>query len=482
MGCGYVVCVLLGLGGLGLLWLATGRFEQRRRPDAWIAAGLGVALCAGAVGLIAPMQRAVARAKERARRELERPEEPWTWEPAWEAPGGIEQATRRHARALRVFAVAALVISSPVFFAIGQEVERGNKLVWLALIFPALSLWILGIAVLDAWRRRKYGVARFVSEALPIAWGERVAGMVIVNRPVAAQGTGRVTLECWSTTVSRAGGKRREREEVVSRVEREIAAADWSVAGRESRIFVELPARGGEPTTMGPAAVERPSYEWRLGVRVPTAGADFAAEFVLPVFAVAGRGSVASAAEGESRRAATVDRAEVFRAAEIEEMAQPGARGGMALQLPRAQGRAVVTTPLVMALVFGGIAVALWFSPVPGIFAGFLGAFALLPAIILPELWGGGGERVWVENAELCVQRGTRVVRRVALARVLRIEATKAVGVGAVQFYRVVARTTPKRERHFPGRERVAAMVRGAEAAAEVVAWLEEKLTTNESG
>lgn len=482
MGCGYVVCLLLAVGGLGLLWTAKARFEERRRPEAWIATGFGVALCAGAVGAIAPMQRAVARAKERARREAERPNEPWTWEPKWETPGGIEQATRRHARALRVFATAALVISSPVFFAIGKELERGNKLVWLALIFPAVSLWILAIAALDAWRRRKYGVARFLSEGVPIAWGERVAGMVIVNRPIAAQGTARVVLECWRATVSRAGGKRREREEVVSRVEREIAAADWSVAGGESRIFVELPVRGGEPTTMWAATVERASYEWRLSVRVPTPGADFAAEFVLPVFAVAGRGDGVHRGQGELGRVVSVDRVEVFRAAEIVEVAQPGARGGRALQLPRGQGRAVLATPLVMTLAFGGIAVALWLSPVPGIFAVFLGLFGLVTATALPELWNGGGERVWVENAELCVQRGAQagVVMRVLVADVMRVEARKAVGVGAVQFYRVVARTTPKREGRLPRRERVAAMVRGEEAAAEVVAWLEEKLTASE--
>jgi len=91
MGWGYVGCVLRGLGALGLFWVTKVGFEERGRPEAWIAAGFGVASCAGAVGAIAPI-RTVARAKERARRETERSNEPWTWEPMWEKPVRGEEA------------------------------------------------------------------------------------------------------------------------------------------------------------------------------------------------------------------------------------------------------------------------------------------------------------------------------------------------------------------------------------------------------
>lgn len=479
MGCGYIFCLIVGLGGLGLLYVAKAWFDEGRQPAAGIAGGFGVLLCAAAVGLIPLMQREVARARERARREVEHPNAPWTWEPAWRDPAGIPQTGRRNGRALLVFAVLALLISSPVFFAIRGEMERGNQLIWLGLIFPMVSLWILGVAALDAWRRKKYGVARFVPERVPLGWGTRATGMVIVSRPVMPSGPARVELACWRTTITRDGGKRRQREEVVAQVERELAAADWSTAGGESRIFVQVPAQGGNATTMEPATIEHPSYEWRLSVRVPTAGADFVAEFVLPVFANADAGDtgMSSGSEVARGRGSAIDAAEALRAAEIREVDQPGAVGGRALQMPSRPGRAVVWGPLLMALTCGGIALALWFSPVPGVFAVLLALFALLPAMAVPGLWSGGGERVWIERGEICVQRGSTPVTRVPLANVVRIEPSKSVGVGSQQFYRVVARLRPKEERHVPGRVTLAAMVRGAEATTAVVGWIEERVT-----
>jgi hypothetical protein len=49
------------------------------------------------------------------------------------------------------------------------------------------------------------------------------------------------------------------------------------------------------------------------------------------------------------------------------------------------------------------------------------------------------------------------------------------VGAGAQQFYRIVAPIRPAREGRFPSRKAIASMVRGDEAATEVVAWLEER-------
>jgi hypothetical protein len=49
-------------------------------------------------------------------------------------------------------------------------------------------------------------------------------------------------------------------------------------------VFVHLPIRGGEPTSMTPLEDGYPTHEWRLRAQVPTSGPDFVAEFVLPVF------------------------------------------------------------------------------------------------------------------------------------------------------------------------------------------------------
>src|SRR5437762_6105338 len=117
MGCGYAVCVVLALIGVALLAAGDSKLHQGRTTDAWILAGLGVSFCLVAVGLVMPMRREVARAQERRRLEEARPDEPWTWNPAWTSESGIPQSGSRHGRAFLVFGILSLVCSIPALLA-----------------------------------------------------------------------------------------------------------------------------------------------------------------------------------------------------------------------------------------------------------------------------------------------------------------------------------------------------------------------------
>ena len=288
LGCGYAVCVLLAIIGIALLFAAERKWRQGQEIDAGITGGIGGLFCLAAVGLIAPMQRAVARARTRRQREEERPDEPWTWEPAWFEPTGIPQSGRRNGRVMMFAGLGSLIVSLPGVLANPRELDRGNFGALLVLLFTAVGIAFLSVAAVDALRRRKYGLARFVPERVPFAFGGELAGMVLVNRRVDPMGPGRVSLECHETKRTRHGNKRRQQEKVIANTEREIASADWMAAVSDSRLFVQLPIRGGVATSMTPLAVNHPTYEWRLHVQVPTAGPDFVAEFVVPVFDVAG--------------------------------------------------------------------------------------------------------------------------------------------------------------------------------------------------
>lgn len=481
MGCGYAVCVALALAGVALLGVANAKWNQRQRTDAWVAGGCGAALCLAGVGLVAPMRREVARAQERRRREAAKPDQPWTWEPAWLNRSGITQASGRGRGARLLFALLTVPLSIPAVAAMPRELARGNHAIWAALLFPIVGLSIFGGLALESWRRRKYGTARFVAERMPVPLGGELVGMIVVDRPIIASGAARVSLVCWQSAIE-GGPKRTRREMAVGQAERELGAGDWTTTAHESRLFVRLPVRGGAASTLGPVADEAPGYEWRLHIAVPTAGADFVAEFVLPVFAVAGAdgkvsGGPARVADAAEERRRQADRVEIWRAAGIREEAQAGATGGNALVMPAGIGRRWIAGPLAMAVGSGVLAGVLWLAPIPGIFAIFLGAFALLPALTLPSLWSGGGERVWIEPEGIRVQRGMSAPQQIASSEVESIAAAKNVGVGTQQFFRIVARCTPRRAGRLPRRETVAAMVRGEEEAAEVVAWLEERLT-----
>lgn len=281
--------------GLTVVFAAEGKWRKGRKTDAWITGGIGGALCLAAAGLVPPMRRTVARAKERRRQEDAHPREPWKWEPTWLEQTGIPQSRRRHAGVMLFAGTVAVLVSLPPVLALPRELARGNFGILVALLFPVIGFSFLSLAALDALRRRKYGLARFVSAAVPVPFGGEVAGMVIVDRAIVPLRPGTVSVDCHRTTLTRSGNKRHQRSDVVAHVEREIAPADWITAVGESRLFVQLPISGGVPTSMTPLEVGYPTYEWRLRVSVPTSGPDFVAEFVLPVFDVANLTGTASA-------------------------------------------------------------------------------------------------------------------------------------------------------------------------------------------
>lgn len=471
LGCGYAVCVALGLAGFGLLTVAQRNFAVGKTMEGWIAGILGGAMAIGALALLGPMQRAVADAKERERRRRARPDSPWTWDPRWTEADGIAQSPGRHAGPLLGFAVIALVLSSPIWFLLPREIERGNQAAWLGLVFPLFGSWVLARAGLAAWRRRKFGPARFIAAELPIALQGEAVGMVLVPRAVMPTGPGRVSLTCWSTAITRSGGRTRQSETALAHAEREVPADAWEKVPGESRLMVRVPARSGLASTCDPATAEAPAVEWRLKVEMPTAGADFVAEFVLPVFPVAAAGGVA----GRASPPAEV-RAAAWRVAGLAETDQPGALRGQALGVAAGLGRRHVAGSLLAAGAIGGIAGLLAQAGIPVVFPLFFGVFAVLPLLAALALWRGGGERVWVESGTLCVERRGSLAR-IPIADVLRVETRRDVAVGEHQYLRVVAVLRPPAGRRFPRRVPLLTMLRGDEAATEAIAWLEERLT-----
>jgi hypothetical protein len=471
LGCGYAVCVLLALAGFGLLAVAQRNAAQGKGTEAWIAGIFGGSMAIGALALLGPMQRAAAAARDRERRRQERPDAPWLWEARWTAANGIAQSPGRHAGALLGFAVVALVMSSPVWFLLPRELARGNYAAWLGLLFPLFGGWILARAGVAAWRRHKYGPARFVAGEMPVPSGAEVAGMVLVPRAVVPTRAGCVSLACWSTTIVRSGGKSRQSETALARVEREIPPAAWENVPGEARLLVQLPVPEAPASTVDPATEAAPAIEWRLKVEMPTSGADFVAEFVLPVFAVPGR--VASARPGGAR---TEDRAAVWSSVGLTEVVQPGAIGGHALQVAAGQGKRHLGGTLFAVVLIGAVATTLARAGAPIVFPIFFGVFALLPLWAAYALWHGGGERVWIERDALGVAR-RGVVRRIPRPDIIRLDTANDVAIGEHRYLRVVAVLRTEKPRRFPRRIALLTLLRGDEAAAAARAWIEERLT-----
>ena len=466
---GLGLCAAVGLLGLGLGYAVEREAARGRMREALIAGGMAAFLVLGAAIMAGGMRRYVARQQDLHRRAAEFPDEPWRWRAEWVDPRGMAQSAGRYAGIGLVAGIALWLMSAPAMLAFQEEWRRGNHGIGLALIFPLVGTLFLVQAGLARWRRGKYGVARFLPAILPVPLGGVLAGVITVPRRVEATGPGRVVLECWLSTETRSSrssaGKRRRTELIEATTERVVGVEEWAAGFGGSRLPIELPVRGGAATTFLPASLEAAGREWRLRIEVPTAGADFVAEFVVPVFGVAVAMRNTPPPEGRALASA-------WQAAEVRVEAQPGVVGGEALVLPKGAGGAAGWVPTVYAVVFIIGTGFVWVYG-PWLLALVLSLVTWLVASCAWDFWNGGGERVWVEADGVHVLRGgvQRVISRYDVAAV---EVSRSTSVGNRQCYTVVGRRETGRSPRFTP---VLGLVRSEEAAAAAVAWLEERLT-----
>lgn len=122
---------------------------------------------------------------------------------------------RRNSYAMWAFAVLWNLIAWPVALMIPAELDAGNRVAWLAALFPLIGL---GLAVAAAgitreWRR--YGVTELTLDPYPGAIGGDVGGTVRLSAGAPAGADYQFTLECLLCYVSGSGRHRQRRYELV---------------------------------------------------------------------------------------------------------------------------------------------------------------------------------------------------------------------------------------------------------------------------
>jgi len=218
--------------------------------------------------------------REKKRRE-EHPEEPWKWSPDW-ADGRIKSSTRTMMIASALFALFWNLISSPLLFVIPGELEDGNRLTLIALLFPAVGLGLIVWAVRSFLRWNKYGESTFEMANVPGIVGGPLAGVVYTNIKLEPEEGFRVTLSCVEEITTGSGKNRSTRQHIHWQDERLLKRelTEGDLARSAIPVFFAIPHDARESTVeSGSRAVH-----WKLNVQAAVPGIDFEAEFRVPVF------------------------------------------------------------------------------------------------------------------------------------------------------------------------------------------------------
>ncbi len=254
------------------------------RPGLFALKGI-FALVFGGVGFGLLFGARYAAKKMAAEEKLRQrfPDEPWRWRPEW-ANGRIAGSARTAAYVAIAFAVLWNLISLPAALIVPGEIANGNTAAAVALLFPLIGLGLAAWAIRAWLQLKRFKVATFVLQRMPVALGGRLKGTIRVESEVPVTADFRLELECFET-VTRGSGKNRRTEEKL------LWQKQWRVPRHQCQIgsFTTIPVDVAMPVGQPATSMNDGDGKttWRLEVAGECPGPDFWSNFELPVFETA---------------------------------------------------------------------------------------------------------------------------------------------------------------------------------------------------
>ena len=311
---------------------------------------------------------------------------------AW-ASGTVKDGSLSNVILTWIFALVWNGLAFGITFAVAMKQKAGTPDKYIILAFPAVGVLILLLAIYVTVRYLKFGRSRLELETLPGCIGGWLAGTIHTRAPLRDAEMIRLTLRCIRRE-ERGSGKNRRRWDRTIWEEEQVLAPSLPT-GREGGI--EIPVAFRIPSDCSPTFDSpRDDILWQLLVRAPMPGADYAADFAVPVFAVRQPPRFVPRAEAQAAKV-RASRAAVAALEDplIDISTNVAGRKRLAFPARRNHGLARGLT-LAAAICFGvgGVASAMG---APFIFPLFFGLFGLL--------LGSGAVIYWFRHVEVLVDR-----------------------------------------------------------------------------
>lgn len=313
----------------------------------------------------------------------------WKADPQWS--GEVIRANGGGAGCIvLVIAIIWNAISAPAaIFGIPEMIRDGEYLpIAIIALFPAVGMALLGVAAYLILRRLKHGRPQLQGAPLPLHQGQRHRLEATGSRLLEAEGPVQAKLVCGQMITTGSGKNRQTREHVFWRHAWTIPAESIQHHPGGWSLPVDLPLPSDAPAMDVEARIA-----WRLELRVPTRGIDFAATFPLPV--VAGGGDLTQEAiSGASAEAVATQGDEaveaVYRAAGLRRNASPTY---LRVVSPPLRLRGGIIAAVIGGGIFGGMGAVIgliiglddkdisWLPLGVGMFFGLIGLLVVLGGI-----------------------------------------------------------------------------------------------------
>ena len=182
---------------------------------------------------------------------------------------------------LLIFAIIWNAIAFPIGFMIPRGQDVPGWAFALAMLFPAIGVFLLIAAAYQLLRRHKYGASRLMLDHLPVATGTTFRGDIDTHMQEAPESGFALRLMCVRRVVTGSGKSRTTREDVLWADEQTVGSG----SAMRNPLGTRIPFTFTIPDDARPTD-ERNSSDsilWRIAVKASVPGVDYAAGFQFPV-------------------------------------------------------------------------------------------------------------------------------------------------------------------------------------------------------
>lgn len=271
------------------------------------------------------------------------PDQPWLDRPEWASAECVDHQ-RGKTGLLWGVALVWCAITLPANAVIADELAKGNWAILVILLFDAVGIGLLVIAVRQTLAARRFGNTRLRLDPWPGAIGGEVGGCIAARLPFDERQIFRVRLSCIHTRVS-GSGKHRKTHETVRWQDEHLLHAQYG-NDDHSQVWFCFSVPTGLPASEPPSDNH---HHWRLDAFADVPGVDFRRRWELPVFATAGL-SAQAARQTRPAQAATLENLE--RLMNLRQVP-----GGITLDYPAGRAWRGGSLTALVGLVFAGVAI-----------------------------------------------------------------------------------------------------------------------------
>jgi hypothetical protein len=365
--------------------------------------GIG-ALTFGGVGFggLLGMRVGYCRMKEAEALQAAHPEEPWRWRRDW-ASGRIEDSTRDTLLTAWIFAALWNLVSLPGgYVGLRAALYEGKPAGLVALLFPAVGIWLLARAVQATLRKNKYGISRLDLSTIPGVIGHTIAGTI--RAPIGLQPAEgfQVSLTCVRRVTTRSGKSSSTSERILWQEERRIG-------GEQSRDYAGMktiiPIGFQLPPDVEASDAANPNnlVVWRLQASASVPGIDYDSTFEVPVFRTSASEQTSSSRDAVSSSISPDPAA--YRQPADSSIVVTTNRRGTEILFPAARNRGPAAGMTVFLVIWWAAVALELYLKAPIVFPIVTGLFGILLAMFALDLWLKVS-RVRVESGTVTVATG----------------------------------------------------------------------------